>query len=82
MKLQVCPSWSWDVDTTCEEGFYWNELACKCFSLAQCFAPCPEGQFELPTEDCGCTEDEQEYLDLFPDWATREDIELAALYAI
>ena len=59
---------------SCDEGFYLNELACKCLSDVQCFAPCPKDQFDMPTENCGCTEDYDEYLALFPAWATEEDI--------
>ena len=61
----------------CTSGFYVNELACKCFSLAQCFAPCPVGWFDMPTEDCGCTEDYYEYLALFPESATQNEIDIS-----
>ena len=61
-------------EEVCEPFFYFNELACKCFSMAYCFAPCPDGQYDMPTIECGCTEVEQEYLNLFPRDATDEDI--------
>ena len=61
-----------DASLSCEEGFYLNELACKCFSLAQCLSPCPK--FNMPTSPCGCTDDYSEYLALFPHWATEDNI--------
>lgn len=67
---------------TCDEGFYWDQLGCSCFSSVECFTPCPEGQYSMPNELCGCTENEQDYYNLFPEWATDEDIELSRTYGI
>ena len=39
--------------------------------MAQCINPCTN--FNLPTSHCGCTDDESEYLALFPHWA-KEDM--------
>jgi len=61
----------------CDNDYYLNELACECFSLAQCFAPCPKDEFIMPTEHCGCTKDYDEYLALFPASATDEDIDFS-----
>lgn len=57
---------------SCPSGFYWNELACNCFSDAQCLVPCKG--YDMPTEHCGCTDDKKEYLSMFPSWANEKDI--------
>ena len=79
-KLRVCPNNPND-STTCNDGYYFNELACKCFAEIECKRACPPGTYELPTEICSCTDDEQQYQNLFPEWATAKDIELADFYS-
>ena len=58
----------------CEEDFYFNELACKCFSADECENTECEG-IEMPIAHCACVEDEAEFYDLFPHWATEEMID-------
>lgn len=47
-RIRVCPVQK-NMDK-CEAGFFWNELACKCFSLARCKKLCVgDGQVLSPT---------------------------------
>lgn len=67
--LPVC-----DEEITCGSGFYLNNLACQCFSAAQCGEGCPYDQWPVLTEPCGCSENASDYYDLFPHWATNTKI--------
>ena len=58
---------------TCGPNFYWNTLACKCFSKALCADKCKN--YPMPTEHCGCTDDKNTYYALFPKSATESDIQ-------
>ena len=49
----MCP---FGMDTTCDLGFFWNDLACKCFSVRQCRLGCPDDQVLNPTEACECVD--------------------------
>ena len=69
-RIEVCPYI--DNKDKCEAGFYWNPLACKCFSLSHCKMMCPEGQQLSPTEKCTCVKDSQVDA-LYPDWASESD---------
>ena len=56
----------------CEDGQYWNYLACECFSMGQCLKLCSEeGQELVPTEMCMCVPKE-EIRALYPEWATED----------
>ena len=59
--------------TECEEGQYWNALACECFNMMQCRMACPEGQDLIPTERCECAPQDA-IKSLFPEWAAPEDV--------
>lgn len=61
-------------EISCASDQYFNSLACMCFSAAQCFVGCPDDQWSFPPEPCGCTEDANQYYDLFPHWATNDQI--------
>lgn len=70
----MCPNWR--KENKCDDGFYWNELACTCFSLTS-DCKCPKGQYNQPNKDCDCALKKQEYLDLFPKWVTAKDISVS-----
>ena len=49
---RVCPADSYK--DNCDSGKYWDELACECFSLAQCKKGCGiYGERLDPKEMCG-----------------------------
>ena len=33
-RIRVCPADNDGNSAKCEQGFYWNELACQCFAMA------------------------------------------------
>jgi len=61
------------VKPVCDDGMYFNALACQCFSPIKCMLMCPESQDLHPARGCDCVSKE-EIRDLYPDWATDEDI--------
>ena len=69
---RVCPA---DQVSTqlCPDEQFWNELACKCFEVAQCELVCPDGQALHPERECECVADE-EVTAVYPDWATDDMI--------
>lgn len=58
---------------TCEQGWYWNELACECFPSYMCMIWCGEGYVNDPRSGCGCMT-AQEARSVYPKWATPLDI--------
>lgn len=62
----------------CGEGKFWNELACTCFSFARCDAFCLDLDSEMdPRQDCECVDSQVLKDELYPDWATEDDIQKA-----
>jgi len=59
--------------SSCEEGQYWNHLACACFNMMQCRMACPDGEDLIPTERCECVPHDT-IRGLFPEWAVEEDV--------
>lgn len=64
-------------EPACPEYFIWNELACECFpdpeDAPPCNTRCDAGMFEDPSTMCNCVTQE-ELENLFPSWATMDDI--------
>merc|ERR1711884_589355 len=61
----------------CVDGV-WNELACSCFKKVVCMgAKCPAGEVYDPREGCACRDAEELKSELYPVWATDDDIRRA-----
>ena len=71
--ISTCPI---GMDTTCDLNYFWNDLACECFSVRTCFAKCPEGESLNPTQKCECDLDSV-IASLYPQDATEEEIQAA-----
>ena len=67
--LYTCPSSS----TTCEQGQFFNYLACMCLYEEQCDIACPDGEDLLPNEQCTCAP-VKEIKNLFPKWVSKDDV--------
>lgn len=75
-EWQVCPYH--ENTEKCEQGQSWNELACKCFTLAKCKKLCTgENEELIDTEMCQCVDKEKAKAELYPTWATDEHIRAA-----
>ena len=61
----------------CEEGYFYNEMACECFSMASCRMLCPEGEELHPMELCTCAETQSIQDQLYPEWVTDDYIRIA-----
>lgn len=61
----------------CTNGL-WNELACECFKKVVCFGSmCEEGEAFDPREGCACRNADELRSELYPYWATNDDIRKA-----
>lgn len=70
--MRICPLENEPADR-CESGFYWNELACECFSEIYDDIVCFEdGQQLSPFDGYSCV-DESIVDALFPSWADKYD---------
>ena len=60
----------------CSPGFFWNELACECFSAASCkrIKGCDVGYSFDPRPTCGDCMSAQQIGYLYPKWATPFDV--------
>lgn len=72
---RVCPYVdSYDI---CEDGQYWNELACECFAMYGCNMLCSAREFGTildPRVMCSCIDEHVLNSIIYPDWATQVHI--------
>ena len=74
-QRQICPfDWNQEV---CRAGQYWNELSCKCHTMAKCKKMCPRGQLLSPLEMCECISDDELRESIYPADATDEEIRIS-----
>lgn len=76
---QVCPYYDGNTEK-CFMSEYWNELACQCFNMRKCKMNCSareEGTYLIETDPCLCVNRQIAYAQLYPAWATEEQIQAA-----
>ena len=76
------PACASDAPTVCNDGYYLNPVACKCFTIIRCSDECEAGLSALiPTESCTC----KPYSDiqaLYPAWASGEIAAASEAYGL